>query len=145
MIHPGHCSMRGNDPWEITMRSFTSKGLRYQQEILIHEFMHLFHSSHYGYRIEPQQNRLLNEAATDRATKTLLKRNPGIADEITKELITHPNCSIVFRSDEERDTPFWNYYRGLVANLAKEVRDETSVHEGTHQLKILRLANEVGL
>ena len=138
------CIVRGgNQPWEIIMRGW--KGLNDQKDDLLHEFVHLFHDSCCGYCVDPNETRIFNETETERQTKRLLKHNPRIVDEITRELILHPNCSIVFKSDDARDTPFGDYYYGIIAEVAKEVRNGTSIYGETRQLKVLRLANEIGL
>lgn len=114
IVHSGYVIHDSKDrPWKIILRSLTSRGLDYQKEILIHEFMHLFHWFSNGYQLVPKEHKFFHEVDTDRATKKLIKRNPEIADQITKELIRRPNCSIVFKSDEARNTPFWNYYQSL--------------------------------
>lgn len=121
MIHPGCCIVRGKDlPWEIVMRALATKGLRGQKETLVHEFVHLFHFSHNEYRLGPKEESFFHEMETERATAALIKRNPEIADEITKKLILHPNCSIVFRSEEDKN-PFRDYYRSLCQSLENKI------------------------
>jgi hypothetical protein len=119
MVYPGICIVRGKDhPWEIILRVLATKGLSDQKETLLHEFVHLFHNSGDGYSINPRETRIFNETEVNRQTKRLLKHNPKIVDEITKELILRPNCSIMFPSDEDVN-PFREYYQSLVNEIVK--------------------------
>lgn len=120
MVHPGYCIVRGNDqPWKIVMRSLAIRGLRGQKETLVHEFIHLFHSSHNQYLTVLKEEKFLHEVATERATKALMERNPQIADEITRELILHPNCSISFPPNDHNN-PFKEYYQGILDEIVTD-------------------------
>jgi hypothetical protein len=118
IINPGLLIVKGKDPWEIVLRSMR-RSLDDQKETLLHEFVHLFHNSGRGYCVDLNETRIFNETEAERQTKRLLKHNPRIVDEIARELILHPNCSIIFPPDDPYDNPFRSYYRDLVAQLAK--------------------------
>lgn len=120
MIHPGCCIVKGNGlPWEIVVRSLATRGLSGQKETIVHEFIHLFHASRNQYRPVAKEEAFLHEIATERATKSVIKRNPRIADEITKKLILHPNCSILFPSNDESN-PFQDYYQRFFSEVTKQ-------------------------
>jgi len=118
MVHPGCCMMKGRAPWEIILRA-SCADLDKQKDALLHEFVHLFHNSFCGYRCDPNETKIFNETEVSRQTKRLLKRNPQIVDEITRELILRPNCSVVFPPNHPRGNPFHDYYQGLVTDLAR--------------------------
>ncbi len=137
------CYSRGeSQPWEIVIRTW--KGLKAQQEELLHEFVHLFHNSHCGYRVDPNETWIFNETETERQTKRLINRNPGIVDEITRDLILHPRCSVVFSSGEYAlRNSFREYYQSLVAELATQACNG-NIADQARRLKVLQLAQEVG-
>jgi hypothetical protein len=101
------------------------KGLNDQKETLVHEFVHLFHKFQHGYVTGPRQNRFFHEVA--------------------RELILHPSCSIIFESDEARDTPFWDYYRGLVSQLIQELKNGACSYKEAQKQNIIRQARILDL
>jgi hypothetical protein len=122
-IHQGCLIIKGEAPWEIRLRSLT-RSSNNQKEAILHEFVHLFHNAHRGYRTDPNETRVFNEKETDRQTKRLLKNSPGIVDQIIRKLILHPNCSIVFPPNERFKNPFWDYHQNLVDELTKHARNQ---------------------
>jgi hypothetical protein len=128
-------------PWKIVM--ITWKGLNILKEDLLHEFIHLFHRSLGGYTADPNETKIFHETETERQTKRLMKRNPGIVDEITRELILHPNCSVIFPPDGPRN-PFKKYYRDLVAELAMQARNG-SITDQAQRIKVLQIAETLGV
>jgi hypothetical protein len=116
---------------------------------LVHEFVHLFDLSRNGYHPGPKLEEdsseyIAKEEAVDDTATALLKRDPKIVDSILSELVMHPNCSVIFNPDAH-DTPFWDYYRGIVAKLAEKARSETFTRGEVRSLKILWTAKMLDL
>jgi hypothetical protein len=166
MMYRGSCRVCMALPWEIVLRSrhksaepgcwITEKRwspaasvLDDMKNTLLHEFVHLFDLSHREYYPGPKLEEdspeyIAKEEMIDDAATALLKRDPEIMDEIIMELVMHPNCSFIFNPDA-RDTPFWGYYRDIVAKLAREARSEIFMRGEVRRLKILWTAEMLGL
>ncbi len=166
IIHCGSCCVHLDFPWEIVLRLrhrsadpvcwITEK--RYisaasvlddMKNTLVHEFVHLFDLAHHEYDSGPKLEEdspeyIAKEEAVDDTATALLRRNPEIVDEIVMELVMHPRCSIIFNPDA-RDTPFWGYYRDIVAKLAREARSGIFTRGEDRRLKILWTAKMLGL
>lgn len=133
------CITDGNAPWEIFLRIWPE--LAVQKEELVHEFVHLFHDSHWAFAYRPNHSEVFfNESATQRATKALMKRDPMLADAITRELLLHPRCSIAFESDEARAAPFWTYCRGFVAEFVQKIKEGTFEPSEIQRSRVASLA-----
>ena len=128
MVHPGCCVYDGDLPWKIYILCHSSRfgselGLADQLATLVHEFIHIFHHSSIGYHSDPNETRIFHEKEVIRQTTRLMTRHPQIADDIVRELILNPNCSVTFppKSKEVLGiNPFREYYFGLVAELGKQ-------------------------
>lgn len=161
IIMPGSCAVRGFLPWEIVMRAdgeskklcqhydwtdlyLPRTVLEDMKATLLHEFLHLYERSLDGYKHpqklkERSRRHIAQERAIEEHVHRLLSADPDIVDDIMRELIMHPYCSIIF-PDETRHAPFWTYYCSLVNELATKARNGMFEHGEAKRLKVLLAA-----
>jgi hypothetical protein len=124
LAHGGTCYANGILPWRIHIRSWAPRnlGLSDQMKTLVHEVVHLFHSSGTGYYFDLGETDFFHEKQVIQQTKRLMTRHPNIADDIVRALIVSPHCTVTFTPESETFlyNPFRKYYFDLVAELAKQ-------------------------
>lgn len=102
-------------PWNTTF-------LEEQKATLLHEIFHWWRALK---RLEPQKPRLAlsqssfieNERIIDQAAYGIVKDQPDLLDSIVLELSLRRTCFFRY----ERDTPFLQYHRDLVARYLKGI------------------------
>ena len=167
IIMPGSCGVRSFLPWEIFMRADHEGRRLYphyewtdlyvptcvlddMKATLLHEFLHLYQRSKSGYKRPKRRPRdgspqhLREERAIEEHVDRLLKLSPNIVDDIMRELIMHPHCSIIFPPDTQHP-PFWTYYCGLVRELAEKARNGTFDRGEVRRLRVLLAAEMAGV